>query len=89
MSQRAGLRFLNTFRQSALRKTFTQTQKRTFAEATDNVAAAPAQSKLAGLWNSPVGPKTVHFWCVCFCFHHGGAQSSMLIMNRAPIMKVC
>lgn len=59
MSSRAGLRFLNTFRQSAVRKNISQTTQRRFES---NVSAPPAQSKVAQLWNSPVGPKTVHFW---------------------------
>ncbi|KAL1311333.1 hypothetical protein AAFC00_001510 [Neodothiora populina] len=63
MSQRAGLRFFNTLRQSAFGKTFSQTQKRTYAEAAETVAPpAPAQSKMNAFWNSKVGPKTVHFW---------------------------
>ncbi|GAB7352605.1 hypothetical protein MBLNU459_g2984t2 [Dothideomycetes sp. NU459] len=58
MSSRAGLRFLHTFRQAASRPA----QRRAYASATDNVAAPPAQSRFTQLWNSPIGPKTVHFW---------------------------
>ncbi|KAM0712164.1 hypothetical protein Q7P37_011258 [Cladosporium fusiforme] len=39
-------------------------QRRTYqsaAENPNNIEAPPA-GKLAQLWNSPVGPKTVHFW---------------------------
>jgi len=61
MSSRAGLRFLHTFRQSALRQGVVQ--KRSVQTAADNVAAAaPPKGRIAELMNSPVGPKTVHFW---------------------------
>lgn len=32
------------------------------AQSTASDAAAPQQSGFAKIWNSPVGPKTVHFW---------------------------
>lgn len=39
-------------------------QRRTYQSAAENPnnVEAPPQSKFAQLWNSPVGPKTVHFW---------------------------
>jgi len=61
MSSRAGLRFFHAFRQTAR----PIAQRRAYAAATETTAsptAAPAQSSIARLWNSEVGPKTVHFW---------------------------
>jgi len=55
-SPRAGLRFLNTFRQS-LR--FQAQRRYATVDSTVKADAAPAAT---GFWNSPVGPKTVHFW---------------------------
>ena len=39
-------------------------QRRTYQSAAENPAnvEGPPKSKFAQLWNSPVGPKTVHFW---------------------------
>ena len=34
------------------------------SEAKTDAAAAPAQSTLSRMWNSPIGVKTVHFWFV-------------------------
>lgn len=52
MSFRPGSRIFNAFRQPLLRRRV-------------GTAAAPEeQSGFAKLWNSPVGPKTVHFWYV-------------------------
>ena len=55
MSFRPGSRIFNTFRayygQPLLRRRAGTT-------------ASPEQSGFTKLWNSPVGPKTVHFWYV-------------------------
>jgi hypothetical protein len=39
-------------------------QRRTYQSAAENPnnIEAPKAGKLVQLWNSPVGPKTVHFW---------------------------
>ena len=50
-------------------------QRRTYQSAAENPNNIEAPAKQAGkltqLWNSPVGPKTVHFWApimkVCCC----------------------
>jgi hypothetical protein len=55
MSFRPGSRIFNTFR-----STFSQPLLRRRA----GTSAAPEQSGLTKLWNSPIGPKTVHFWYV-------------------------
>ncbi|KAL0260521.1 hypothetical protein SLS55_004210 [Diplodia seriata] len=47
----------NLFRSPAFRQS---PQRRLQSTAAD--ANAPSQSGFARLWNSPVGPKTVHFW---------------------------
>ncbi|PSK34421.1 hypothetical protein B9Z65_8747 [Elsinoe australis] len=60
MSQRLGLRAFQTIRQNAtpaLRRQPYAARTRFYSD-----AAAPAQSRLQQLWNSPIGPKTVHFW---------------------------
>lgn len=64
MSFRAGLRFFNTFRASGLRNAVSKpAQRRTYQSAAEtNVDPPPNQSRMQQLWNSPVGPKTVHFW---------------------------
>ena len=61
MSSRAGLRFLHTFRQAVSRQSFAQ--RRAYQSAAEsNVTPPNSQSRLQQLWNSEVGPKTVHFW---------------------------
>lgn len=54
--------FLNSFRASALRQTRLNATRRTYAEAANIETPAQAQSGFQKIWNSPVGPKTVHFW---------------------------
>lgn len=49
-------RQVNTNMRFAQRRTYQST-----AENPNNIEAPPA-GKLAQIWNSPVGPKTVHFW---------------------------
>ena len=71
MSQRAGFRMLHRaaqqptfrtgFRQPFFRRNVA-TADRPVTDATTN------QSGFAKLWNSPVGPKTVHFW---YAFAYG------------------
>jgi len=62
-SPRLGLRFLNAFRQAATKRTAQTTQRRAYQSAAEtNAAPPPNQSRFAQLWNSEVGPKTVHFW---------------------------
>ncbi|KAK4694434.1 hypothetical protein P7C71_g3147, partial [Lecanoromycetidae sp. Uapishka_2] len=58
MSQRAGLRFLQSSRLA--RANFSRSIGRRYQTA--DATAAPTQSTLSRLWNSPVGVKTVHFW---------------------------
>ncbi|TKA78514.1 hypothetical protein B0A55_01984 [Friedmanniomyces simplex] len=58
---------LRAFRQpQLLRQPLRSTQRRTFQSAAENPAniEAPAaqESGLTKFWNSPIGPKTVHFW---------------------------
>ncbi|KIW00773.1 uncharacterized protein PV09_07753 [Verruconis gallopava] len=64
MSQRAGLRLLQASKQAGVRSSFRQAFFRrnasTAAEASP--ASTEGQSAFQKLWNSPVGPKTVHFW---------------------------
>jgi len=62
-------RFGMRFAQQAFRTQKTQTlrfaQRRTYQSAAENPAniEAPSnESAFKKLWNSPVGPKTVHFW---------------------------
>ncbi|KAF2430322.1 UPF0041-domain-containing protein [Tothia fuscella] len=62
MSQRAGLRLLQARTFQTIRTTFRQPFQRRIQTATEAKIEAPTQSQLAKLWNSPVGPKTVHFW---------------------------
>ncbi|GAB7344799.1 hypothetical protein MBLNU457_3260t1 [Dothideomycetes sp. NU457] len=66
MSSRAGLRFLHTFRQTVAKRSANTQQtvsRRTYQSAAEtNVDPPPAQSKFRQLMDSPVGPKTVHFW---------------------------
>ncbi|KAF2207434.1 hypothetical protein CERZMDRAFT_50994 [Cercospora zeae-maydis SCOH1-5] len=65
MSARFGLRAVqNSFRQPALRQQVnTFAQRRAQSTATNAAEATKTeQSGFAKLWNSPVGPKTVHFW---------------------------
>ncbi|KAK4998267.1 hypothetical protein LTR66_002485 [Elasticomyces elasticus] len=59
-SPRAGLRFLHTFRQSAIHRSFLQ--RRGVQTAAETAIPTAEQGAVARLWNSPVGPKTVHFW---------------------------
>jgi mitochondrial pyruvate carrier 2 len=61
-TQRAGIRFLQNVR-FANRQSHTQIRQQASRrwQSTD-AAAAQAQSGFQKLWNSPVGPKTVHFW---------------------------
>jgi mitochondrial pyruvate carrier 2 len=62
---RFGLRAAQTFRQPVLRQNLRFTQRRTYQSAAENPAnvEAPANdSAFTKFWNSPVGPKTVHFW---------------------------
>ncbi|KAK5016902.1 hypothetical protein BJ546DRAFT_968695 [Cryomyces antarcticus] len=66
MSSRFGLRFFQNARQSMLRsqQRFASSSP---AAGTNAVPPNPAagnagQGRVAQLWNSPVGPKTVHFW---------------------------
>lgn len=43
---------------------FSAQMRRSYQSAAENKAniEAPPAGKLAQIWNSPVGPKTVHFW---------------------------
>jgi mitochondrial pyruvate carrier 2 len=62
---RYGLRAAQTLRHPVLRQNLRFTQRRTYASAAENpvnVAAPANASAMAKFWNSPVGPKTVHFW---------------------------
>ncbi|MCJ1327793.1 hypothetical protein MMC10_004468 [Thelotrema lepadinum] len=66
MSSRLGLRFLHASRQT-LRPCQTKQQlvRRNLGrrwQSTDAAAPAAEQSGFAKIWNSPIGPKTVHFW---------------------------
>lgn len=67
MAARFGFRAAQqTFRQPATRINFQSNfrfngQRRLNQTAAD-ATQAPPQSGFAKLWNSPVGPKTVHFW---------------------------
>jgi len=60
MSSRLGMRAHQAFRQPAARNNNLSriAQRRWQSDA----AAAPAEGGLTKFWNSPVGPKTVHFW---------------------------
>lgn len=58
MSFRPGARIFNNFR-PFFRQPLLRRRVQTAAGPEETV-----QSGFAKLWNSPVGPKTVHFWCV-------------------------
>ncbi|KAF2223348.1 hypothetical protein BDZ85DRAFT_197004 [Elsinoe ampelina] len=63
MSQRLGLRAVQAFRQTTApaalrRQPFAARTTRYYSDA----PAAPTQSRFQQIWNSEVGPKTVHFW---------------------------
>jgi hypothetical protein len=61
MSFRAGLRFFNAFaRQHTARYSSSSTAAGTNASIPNPATAN--QSRMQQLWNSKVGPKTVHFW---------------------------
>lgn len=62
MSSRAGLRLLQSSR--LVRASFKKPLGRRYQTA--DATAAPSEGLLQRLWNSPVGVKTVHFWCVKF-----------------------
>jgi hypothetical protein len=68
-SPRTGFRFTQSARDSIFRNTpFARTQRqsffRRFATAAPAVEGAPARKNIfQKLWTSPVGVKTVHFWC--------------------------
>lgn len=63
MSFRPTTRILNFSRNLLRSPVFRQApQRRLQSTAAD--ANAPSQSGFAKFWNSPVGPKTVHFWYV-------------------------
>lgn len=53
-SSLAGTPFRSALRQPLLRRRVQ----------TDTASASQEQSSFAKFFNSPVGPKTVHFWCV-------------------------
>jgi hypothetical protein len=56
MSFRPGSRIFSSFRPF-----FRQAQ----ADARRRASTAAGPGGFAGFWNSPIGPKTVHFWYVC------------------------
>ncbi|KAI4163561.1 MAG: hypothetical protein LQ342_002833 [Letrouitia transgressa] len=61
MSSRViGSRF-SQFSRRSIRTPFRKPVGRRY-QSTDAAAAAPAQSFVSRIWNSPVGVKTVHFW---------------------------
>lgn len=70
MSARAGLRLFSTARASRqfIRQPF---RRRLQTDAGVNADATSSRSGFSKLWNSPVGPKTVHFWLVLFVQHSG------------------
>ena len=49
--------------------------------------AAPEESGFQKLWNSPVGPKTVHFWYVChhFVFCETSSAHATALTPAPPI----
>jgi len=62
MSSRAGLRLLRATQ--PIRASFRQPFRRRIETAAETAApkVEPAQTGFQRIWNSPVGPKTVHFW---------------------------
>ena len=65
MASRPGLRFSSYFARAS-RTTFKRPLGRRYQ--TTDAAAAPGENAFARIWNSPVGLKTVHFWCgIVFC----------------------
>ena len=52
---------LRAARQPILRQNLRFTQRRAYATA-ETVAEPATESGMAKFWNSPVGPKAVHFW---------------------------
>lgn len=82
MSARFGLRAIRfqPFARQSTQNTTRFAQRRTYQSAAENPANVEppkaASGKLAGLWNSPVGPKTVHFWApimkVCDSLRNSG-----------------
>lgn len=79
MSFRYGLRaFQQTFARQSTQNTARFAQRRAYQSAAENPAniETPQQSKFQALWNSNVGPKTVHFWAPIMkvCFPWGRAE---------------
>lgn len=65
MSSRLGLRLLQARAYQPLRMSFRQPlQRRLQSTVAETKIEPPSQSAVQKLWNSPVGPKTVHFWYV-------------------------
>lgn len=67
MSQRAGLRmFAQNLRtsQQTLRNQFRQSFQRRWQSTAEAPVDTTGQSGFQKFYNSPVGPKTVHFWYV-------------------------
>ena len=63
MASRVGLRFGQAFRQNFASQIRFNARRRMQSTAADTTAEAQAnQSAIAKFYNSPVGPKTVHFW---------------------------
>lgn len=76
MSARFGLRAAQTtFRQPALRQqvntNFRFAQRRLQSTASETAEAVKNESGFAKFWNSPVGPKTVHFWAPIMKVRYG------------------
>lgn len=70
-SSRVGLRFFENYR-AAFRNASAPFRRqgfqgRRFQSSDAGAASQQQQSTFQRLWNSPVGLKTVHFWCVCKC----------------------
>jgi hypothetical protein len=62
-------------------------QRRTYQSAAENPSniEAPKAGKLVQLWNSPVGPKTVHFWAPIMkvCLRYAGIKMRTKEYERA------
>jgi len=72
MSSRVGFRFLNNtrfaFRNVSAPFRRPSAQGFRFQSSDAGAGAAEHQNPFQRLWNSPVGLKTVHFWCVYWMF---------------------
>lgn len=86
MSSRFGLRFGAALRQNLQTQTRFTAQKRYQSVASTAAPAEANQSAFAKLWNSEVGPKTVHFWAPIMKVSSNQTEQCSLPLNKADIL---